>query len=667
MEQDLVALARKQPNPFAGSVLRNGFEAPTNDVPEIHSAQREKLRALVDEVRRTGELALQVVTGEPGDGKTHLLATLRAEAEGSWRQMGNERAMVPIEPLRDPEAPFGHILQCLVRGLRRPLADASTDPDSPNSPLEHILWRILRRAVEASKHPICLELAAQFGRYPSATAVLLKEHWSRLEQVLRDAGPHEADADVWAVLCRFPTHPQLVLRWLGGSSLPEEELVPLGVSRPLDGEDRAFRAISTLLKLSDVPIVFGFDQLEGVTRLGDGAVENFLQALGDQLYTSGGKAALLLFCQVDAWNRFASTLQNQVRDRLMQRPYLHLGSLDPALAEKLIERRLEAMWRGLSIKPPHATFPFAPGLVRQLIVTEKLKGPRQVLSFFAALGFDAAPATAPASPATPAQVALAEFERMLKETRADRNPDEVAAIAQSALCSVLEKARQVGDTAVIGARRGKHGLEVKLARAGKEVSAYAEASNSLHGMAAKAAAKRMQESLRKVDRALLLRDEGIPIPPLANKMISELGEKAKVVRIDAESDRFFAAIERLLNSAAAKDIDVSLEVATQVVLEQVAPQLSAIRQFLDAATGATAPTASPAPPAPVSAPARDRESSVLSTLEKPPFVASELQLAKAHGWSPEQVAETSDALERAGKVLVQRGKDGGRVVMRRPS
>ena len=36
-------------------------------MPEIHRAQREALREAVEEVRRTGELGLQVVTGEPGD------------------------------------------------------------------------------------------------------------------------------------------------------------------------------------------------------------------------------------------------------------------------------------------------------------------------------------------------------------------------------------------------------------------------------------------------------------------------------------------------------------------------------------------------------------------------------------------------------------------------
>src|SRR5207237_1920421 len=141
---EMEALARAQKNPFLGSVLRNGFEAPLNDVPEIHRAQRDALRHAVEDLRRTGELGLQVVTGEPGDGKTHLLATLRAEAEASWLRPGREQVMVPIEPLRDPDAPFGHILRCLFLGLMRVLPLVQRALGDANTHAARHLLRILR-------------------------------------------------------------------------------------------------------------------------------------------------------------------------------------------------------------------------------------------------------------------------------------------------------------------------------------------------------------------------------------------------------------------------------------------------------------------------------------------------------------------------------------------
>src|SRR5216684_708317 len=220
---EMEALARSAPNPFLDSVLRNGFEEPSADVPEIHAAQRARLRELIADVRRTGRLAIQVITGEPGDGKTHLLATLRAEAERSWLAAGDETAT-------DAAAAMGTL---------------------------------------------------EFAKFPRTLTLALTECWSRLEPALLAHGsrlpgftPDVVDPEVWSILCRLP-RPKLqplVLRWLGGHSLPEEDLAAIGAAEPLEGENRAFLALSSLLHLSDVPIVLGFDQLEGVHRLGEEAV-----------------------------------------------------------------------------------------------------------------------------------------------------------------------------------------------------------------------------------------------------------------------------------------------------------------------------------------------------------------------------------------------------------
>ncbi len=53
-------------------------------------------------------------------------------------------------------------------------------------------------------------------------------------------------------------------------------------------------------------------------------------------------------------------------------------------------------------------------------------------------------------------------------------------------------------------------------------------------------------------------------------------------------------------------------------------------------------------------------------MNRPPFVASEAQLAKAHGVAAEEIVRASDELERNGKAITLRGKDGDRAVLRRP-
>ena len=664
-EAELLDLARAQKNPFLGSVLRNGFEEPPNDVPEIHGGVRVRLRGLIEDVRNNGQLAFQIITGEPGDGKTHLLATLRAESERSWLKPETAHAMVPIEPVRNPEAPFAHILRAIFNGLSRPFAR-----ESDSTPLEYLLLRILMRVTKllaAKGNVTCARAAAQLDgplyRFPALTAEILRTHWSDLEpELTREAlhldglTPDRVDAEVWNVLCRFPRERTLVVRWLSGYSLPEQELAKLGVAEPIESEDRAYLAIRTFLHLSDAPIVLGFDQLEGVARLGEDAVARFLQALGDQLFGGGGRALVLLFCQADVWDAFSKQIRTQTRDRLLQASPIHLAPMSPDLGEKLVACRLAAMWAGAEAAPPHSTFPFARGEVRRTIEAKPLKGPRRVLTHFAENWL------VPAKPEAPKDarvVAREEFEK-LKQASHDIPPNDRATYAESALATILERAQ---GTALAGAHivraSRKKGLQLKVARNGKELSAYAEASNSENGMAAKSVAKRMREALTRTDRSILLRDEKVPVPPLARKMIGELGDKAAIVKVRDDESASFAAVEKLLNNAASGDTDVSPELAKQFIVEEIAPALDVVRRFLDAAVGdapiATAATGS------------NHESLVLSAIARPPFVVSEAQIARAHGLTVDDVARASDALEQQGKAKVERAKDGGRTVWRRPT
>jgi hypothetical protein len=174
-------------------------------------------------------------------------------------------------------------------------------------------------------------------------------------------------------------------------------------------------------------------------------------------------------------------------------------------------------------------------------------------------------------------------------------------------------------------------------------------------VSAAATVRRFKDALKKADRALLLRDENLALPRKAGQDLAELGPRAATVRLPSEDAASFAAVERLLNQAAARDIDVPPDIAAAVVLEEIAPKLEVVRRFLDAAFAneqAQQPT--------------DAEAKVLSALSRPPFVASEAQLAKAHGVAAEEVARASDELERKGKAMALRGKDGDRAVLRRP-
>ena len=92
-----------------------------------------------------------------------------------------------------------------------------------------------------------------------------------------------------------------------------------------------------------------------------------------------------------------------------------------------------------------------------------------------------------------------------------------------------------------------------------------------------------------------------------------------------------------------------------MVREEIAPKLEIVRKFLDAALADNHPVV-----------AADAESIVLGAIARPPSLASEAQLARAHGVSLEEISRASNELERKGAVAIQGTKNGDRVVLRRP-
>ena len=156
--------------------------------------------------------------------------------------------------------------------------------------------------------------------------------------------------------------------------------------------------------------------------------------------------------------------------------------------------------KGLGQTPPHPTFPYAEGFVRETIAGNSLRGPRRVLAWFSLIGLAPAQEAAPPPAKAPRDVAREEYQRLREDIakEGDRSPDESAAVVQGALATLLTGASSLAGAHVVRAARGrgkKSGIEVTLARDGKEASIYAEASNSRNGMAAKAAVMRLKESL----------------------------------------------------------------------------------------------------------------------------------------------------------------------------
>lgn len=687
--EQLEARFREQPNPFSDRVLRNGFDEPPEDVPDIHGDKRLALRALVERVRADGRPRMQVVTGEAGDGKTHLLATLRAASEASWRLRGQEHVLVPIEPLREKEAPFQHLLRSLVAGLSRPLPWVTPDAAAPASPLEHLLWRGFAQLVTDVRAPPDAEVArllaplrqptAQKG--PARFAELLREAWPLLKASVEQLGlrvprlaPPAVDAETWRLLMRFPEEgaDRLVVRWLSGELLGEDELFLLGARAPVDGEERAYRVLTTLLHFADVPIVLGLDQLEGVRRLGDDAVPGLLGAL-TSLYSAGGRWVALLFCQQTVWSELARGLEEQVLDRL-EPAVLHLTRTTPELGEKLVARRLSGLVRGLGLTPPHATYPFPEGYVREAIRSENLSSPRGVLAYFSRIGVTLSPpalASGPGvpepSPRDPRRMAREAYSRALAQLEADptTTPEQRATNAAAAVRSILHAAdgRELSGTRVSDVHRApvrkgvtREGLHATVERAGHARRLYVEASNAQNGMSAASTARRLVDALANVDRALWLREAGFALPPAARAEVERAAGRVRLAEVSRQEALSLAAAEKLLDAVAAREVDISDEEARDALLIELAPKLQGLSRLLAAAFDDTERAH----------PDRSLPARLEAQLEVPPSVMTEAALAERLGTTRDAVAQAATALEAQRKVAVLKDRDGARLLVRRP-
>jgi len=110
---------------FAARMTRLGV-----DVPSLHLEAFRAVRELIERVRVEGKPRIQLVLGDPGEGKTHLLCRLRTLAEDSWKTE-LPYALAAIAPLREPLRPFGHILReataslAIRASLHRPIRRAA--------------------------------------------------------------------------------------------------------------------------------------------------------------------------------------------------------------------------------------------------------------------------------------------------------------------------------------------------------------------------------------------------------------------------------------------------------------------------------------------------------------------------------------------------------------
>jgi hypothetical protein len=562
-----------------------------------------------------------VITGDSGEGKTHLLAWLRRRSEESWcSSEAVEFALAPIAPLRTAERPFHHFLQEAIGHLGRTLPENRHTDATTDSPLKILLWRALRRILHQLhetgrlKGPLAetsQSLANIQDRFLSTFAADCTQGWAGQSHEFADAALKlrelgGVDREVFRTIAHFPNEEAQasMIDWLGGMSLPTDRAELLGKPLTLDGEDEAFRALKTLFHLAyiaRVPLILAFDQIEGTERLGSEGIGAFFNALSE-LFHAGGATASLVLCQTAVWPNMKGHAQQQVRDRLEDNPPIQLRGLTAEEGLALIERRLDHFWKNHGVTSPSPLYPFSPEFVRREIVDGSLRTPRAILRRFRDLLADpeamanqdqpevkpvptAPPQPVIQSPPSPQEVVQRKLRTLLDEERerGPRPPEARAEIAFSSFRDTMKtmertgralhgvRIKEVGEIQIRGSAKAP-GIQVVFERGGDKRRVYVEANNSMNGHSVAAAAKRMRNALseNQVDNALLFREISFASPSAASQILNEIAPRGVVIWLDTDEIASFAAIEGLLNAAAAGDIPVAAEDARALALDQPA-------------------------------------------------------------------------------------------------
>jgi hypothetical protein len=659
-------------NPFCDSALRNAHEQLRADVPSVHGEVFAGLRATIERVRQDGRSRLQMVLGDPGEGKTHLLARLRRLAEASWSdRTAPPLALGVVAPVRDPARPFRHILRDAASSLGRPiLPPVLRDDPQPGSQLERLAWLILARGLAHLAESD--ESVADWGqdrvpRYLASFAVRVREEWPErgadiARRLLPWAEAEQIAPELWQAICRLPVAGSAgcALSWMRGSLLPEAELDHHGLPPPIDDEDLAFRVLVSLARGSGVPLVLGFDQVEGVRRQGEEAVRQLFSALSE-LFNQDGRLALLVFCQTTIWAEMVELIEQQVLDRMERSQKLRALTEDEVVA--LCASRLQRAYAVAGVVPPHEIYPFGAEALRAERRAGRLATPREVFKYLERL-WDDRPAEAATDPEARARASYEEILERERRALFDRTPEVRAAMVRHALQQALDAARLAGRevagarvvrTAAQGGRGQESPLQVVLARGGIEKRLYIETSNSTNGSSAAASVRRLKRALQKgeADVGLLLREQSFSLPPSAHDQLQRT-PRAAVVWLHNEELPPLSALEAFLNGAPENEIPPA---QAQALCTELAPGLQVLCRVV-AETFAPEPrAAAPADPQLVR-----RVEEYLAWRRQ---AVDEARLCEALGVPREKLHSAIEVLRGQGRVVVMMDADQGRTIASR--
>src|SRR5262245_22863896 len=337
-------------NPFRSSVVADPWHALENDVPEIHLKAFGACLRAIGAVKIRARTTSVLIHGEPGSGKTHLLARLRAHLAVNSTE--NLRTVFISTRLQTGARTIWRHLQrqlatdLLRRGnggktqLERIFLHRLTEIGLAKSDLYR--WLNGERTASYSVDDLSREFDEVFDRVDPAWKIGRNLRVA-LENLL--LGKRRRDASAWLL----------------GDALPESALEAIGIASPEeDDDDREINARQIVIALTglsgaNAPVVFCFDQIEALQshQSDTASIFAFGKMISD-LHASTSNA-LIVFCVQTA---FVDELRKHVRrtdlDRIGEFAKEALNPLMWNEARNLIISRFKSLPELSNLRPANA-------------------------------------------------------------------------------------------------------------------------------------------------------------------------------------------------------------------------------------------------------------------------------------------------------------------------
>lgn len=361
--------------------------AQTNDVGGIHERQYQRLQELAIAAQRQHLGIGAVLWGDPGIGKSHLLARLSRWAGGDNRQA----LFIYIANLQaSPESLPRSLLRCIVSmltsGRRRQFHETT-------------LYRLVLAAIQRALR------SDGTRKYPEAEAVAA--YHAQIDS-LAQTDPSQAavvDRAVYEVLFRFWRSATLArqgtddgiagraVRWLSGDFVDAEEAPSLGLPPRREGaslsdDQNVKMALSALAQLASWwqrPLILCFDQVDNLEEEQFAALARFLHALIDSagnllVITSGVQPTLL------RW-KTEKVITDSSWDRLAQYE-IEVQPVNVSEARQIVQARLQPFQEALRALAPvwklvqkDVLFPLGESWSQQALAQKMDLRPRDVMNW----------------------------------------------------------------------------------------------------------------------------------------------------------------------------------------------------------------------------------------------------------------------------------------------